>query len=116
MRLTQQYRAHGMELESGRTRSFTGPFIEGIPRFPKVIVSLGPKPNLFSELATWRRALGTDDLLRAKTLEEATAQLTAMLRNKRMLLIIDDVWESEHAVPLKVGGRGCAILITTREN
>ncbi len=78
--------------------------------------SLGPKPNLFSELATWGRALGTDDLLRAKTLEEATAQLTAMLRNKRMLLIIDDVWESEHAVPFKVGGRGCATLITTREN
>jgi len=78
--------------------------------------SLGPKPNLFSELATWGRALGTDDLLRAKTLEEVTAQLTAMLRNKRMLLIIDDVWESEHAVPFKVGGRGCATLITTREN
>ncbi len=78
--------------------------------------SLGPKPNLFSELAAWGRALGTDDLLRAKTLEEATAQLTAMLRNKRMLLIIDDVWESEHAVPFKVGGRGCATLITTREN
>jgi hypothetical protein len=76
--------------------------------------SLGPKPNLFSELATWGRALGTDDLLRAKTLEEATAQLTAMLRNKRMLLIIDDVWESEHAVPFKVGGSGCATLITTR--
>lgn len=78
--------------------------------------SLGPKPNLFSELATWGRALGTDDLLRVKTLEEATAQLTALLRNKRMLLIIDDVWESEHAVPFKVGGRGCATLITTREN
>lgn len=78
--------------------------------------SLGPKPNLFSELATWGRALGTDDLLRAKTLEDATAQLTAMLRNKRMLLIIDDVWEPEHAVPFKVGGRGCATLITTRAN
>jgi hypothetical protein len=78
--------------------------------------SLGQKPNLFSELAMWGRALGTDDLLRAKTLEEATTQLTAMMRNKRMLLIIDDVWESEHAVPFKVGGRGCATLITTREN
>ncbi len=78
--------------------------------------SLGPRPNLFSELATWGRALGTDDLLRAKTLEEATAQLTAMLRNKRMLLIIDDVWESEHVVPFEVGGRGCATFITTREN
>ena len=79
-------------------------------------VSLGPKPDLFSELAAWGRALGTDDLLRAKTLEEASAQLAARLRNKRRLLIIDDVWEAEHAVPFKVGGRGCATLITTREN
>lgn len=79
-------------------------------------VSLGPKPSLFSELATWGRALGTEDLLRARTLEEASAQLAALLRNKRMLLIVDDVWEPEHAMPFKVGGRGCAMLITTRAN
>ncbi len=78
--------------------------------------SFGPQPKLFSELAAWGRALGNDDLLRATTLEEASAQLAALLRNKRMLLIIDDVWEAEHAVPFKVGGRGCATLITTREN
>jgi hypothetical protein len=79
-------------------------------------VSLGTKPDLFSELAAWGRALGTDELLRVKTLEEASAQLAAMLRNKRRLLIIDDVWEAEQAVPFKVGGRGCATLITTRES
>jgi hypothetical protein len=79
-------------------------------------VSLGPKPDLFSELAAWGRALGNNELLRTRTLEEASAQLAAMLRNKRRLLIIDDVWEAEHAVPFKVGGRGCATLITTREN
>ena len=79
-------------------------------------VSLGPKPDLFSGLAAWGRALGTDELMRAKTLEEASAQLAAMLRHKHRLLIIDDVWEAEHAVPFQVGGRGCATLITTREN
>ncbi len=52
--------------------------------------------------------------MRAKTLEEAMAQLTGLLRNKRMLLIVDDVWEQEHAMPFKVGGSGCAMLITTR--
>jgi hypothetical protein len=31
-----------------------------------------------------------------------------------MLLIVDDVWEPEHATPLLVGGRDCAVLITTR--
>lgn len=91
---------------------------EVMSAFPDGVLwtSLGPNPNLFSELATWGRALGTDDLLRAKTLEEATAQLTAMLRNKRMLLIVDDVWQPEHAVPFKVGGHGCAMLVTTRVN
>ncbi len=79
-------------------------------------VSLGPTPNLLFELATWGRALSTDDLLQTRTVEEASAQLAAMLRNKRMLLIVDDVWESEHATPFKVGGRGCAMLITTRAN
>ena len=76
--------------------------------------SLGPDPDLLDELATWGRALGAADHVRVKTLEEVTAQLTAMLRNKRMLLIVDDVWQPEHAIPFKVGGRECAMLITTR--
>ena len=79
-------------------------------------VSLGQNPSVLSELATWGRALGIDDLLRAHTVEEASTQLTALLRTKHMLLIVDDVWEPEHAAPFKVGGRGCALLITTRIN
>lgn len=79
-------------------------------------ISLGPNPSLLSELATWGRAMGTDELLQAKTVEEASAQLAALLRNKRMLLIIDDVWKPRHARPFLVGGRGCAMLVTTRVN
>lgn len=77
-------------------------------------VSLGQEPNLMSEIAAWGRALGTDELLRALSLEEASAQLRALLRHRTALLIIDDVWESEHAVPFNVGGRACATIITTR--
>ncbi len=77
--------------------------------------SLGPDPSLFSALATWSRALGADDL-RAQSLEEASAHLAALLRAKRMLLVVDDVWQPEHARPFAVGGRGCATLITTRSN
>ena len=79
-------------------------------------VSLGQTPSLLSELAAWGRALGTDDLLKAKTVEEASARLAAFLLNRRMLLIVDDVWKPEHAIPFKIGGQGCAILITTRDN
>lgn len=86
--------------------------------FPNGVLwtSLGPQPSILSELTAWGRALGTEDLLSAKTSEEASAQLTALLREKRMLLIVDDVWKSEHAIPFKVGGRECAMLITTRAN
>ncbi len=76
--------------------------------------SLGPTPNLLSNLGAWGRALGVDSLLRTDTMNEVAAQLAALLRNKRILLIVDDVWETEHAMPFKVGGRECAMLITTR--
>ena len=78
--------------------------------------SLGPKPNLFSELAAWGRALGDDTFPRARSLDESSAKLAALMRDERRLLIIDDVWEAEHAVPFSVGGRSCATLITTRDN
>ncbi len=78
--------------------------------------SLGLEPNILSEMATWGRALGTDEILKAKSVEEAQNLLAGLLRNKRMLLIIDDVWKTEDAFPFKVGGVGCATLITTRRD
>ena len=90
------------------------PDIEKI--FPDGVLwtSLGQDPNILSEMATWGRALGTDDILKAKSVEEAQNLLAGLLRNKRMLLIIDDVWKAEDVFPFKVGGLGCATLITTR--
>jgi transcriptional regulator with XRE-family HTH domain len=76
--------------------------------------SLGQTPDLLAVLAGWGRALGADDVGRAETIEEACNQLTALLRTRRRLLIVDDVWQAEHAVPFRVGGRGCATLFTTR--
>lgn len=85
--------------------------------FPQGVLwtALEQKPNVLSEMAAWGRALGTDEILRAPTQKEATAQLAALLRRRRMLLIVDDVWETEHAAPfLEVVGENCALLITTR--
>ncbi|MEN3334333.1 MAG: hypothetical protein V7641_3698 [Blastocatellia bacterium] len=77
--------------------------------------SLEKHPNLLSEFARWGRALGTDDILRAPTLKEATARLADLLRHRRMLLIVDDVWYTEHAVPfMEIMGKECALLVTTR--
>jgi hypothetical protein len=85
-------------------------------RFPDGVLwtSLGQEPNILSEMAAWGRALGTEEVLKAKSVDEAQALLAGLLRDKRMLLIIDDVWKAEDAVPFKVGGAGCATLITTR--
>lgn len=91
---------------------------EVIEAFPDGILwtSLGKKPNLLSEVAIWGRALGTDNLLRTPTLKEAITQLSALLQKRRMLLLVDDVWEAEHAAPFqKARGNECALLITTRE-
>lgn len=76
--------------------------------------SLGDHPDVLSEMATWGRALGTEEILKAKSIEDAQTILAGLLRNKRMLLIIDDVWNANDAIPFKAGGVGCAILITTR--
>jgi len=78
--------------------------------------SLGQKPDVLSELATWGRAVGTDDLLRCRDLPEATKRLAGLLWNKRILLIVDDAWEVVHVLPFQVGGAGCAMLVTTRVN
>jgi hypothetical protein len=86
-------------------------------RFPQGVLwtSLEQKPNVLSEMARWGRVLGTDEILRAPTLKEATAQLAGLLRHRRMLLIVDDVWEVAHALPFtKVLGEQCALLATTR--
>lgn len=47
-------------------------------------------------------------------MEEISTKLSALLRDLRMLLIIDDVWQTEHAMPFQIGGRNCATLFTTR--
>src|SRR5690606_17586246 len=38
------------------------------------------------------------------------------LRNHRILIIVDDVWEIDHFMPLKVGGAASRMLVTTRLN
>lgn len=77
--------------------------------------SMGPDPKLIQEMAAWGRALGTDDILRAPTLKEATTRLSGLLRQKRLLMVVDDVWEVEHVAPFaQARGNDCALLVTTR--
>jgi tetratricopeptide (TPR) repeat protein len=87
-------------------------------RFPDGILwaSLGENPSMLSQIAAWAEALSLSEPGRTGTIEEISAQLTAVLRDKRMLLIVDDVWRAEHATPFRVGGQMCAMVVTTRLN
>lgn len=75
--------------------------------------SLGQKPNLLDELSGWLRALGakTSDVTSP---QDASRMLAELLRDRRMLLIVDDVWNQNDALQFCRGGRECAILVTTR--
>jgi DNA-binding SARP family transcriptional activator len=86
--------------------------------FPDGILwaSLGESPNLLSELSVWAAALGLNQAGNEQKPEAIKAQLVTALRDRRMLLIVDDVWQIEHAALFKVGGQMCATVMTSRLN
>jgi hypothetical protein len=78
-------------------------------------ISLEQKPNVITEMARWGRALGSEEILKAPTVREATAQLAALLSERSMLLIVDDVWETGHAAAFTdAAGEQCSVMVTTR--
>lgn len=77
-------------------------------------VTLGQEPELLELLSQWIQALG-DSSFRTTSIEAASSQLRLLLQDKKILLILDDVWESDHAELFRVGGVGCRVLMATRE-
>jgi transcriptional regulator with XRE-family HTH domain len=77
-------------------------------------ISLGQAPNLLAGLQAWYQAVCPDRTDDAYDLRWLSGALAAELRYKRMLLIIDDVYDEEHAAPFLVGGRRCATIVATR--
>jgi DNA-binding SARP family transcriptional activator len=91
--------------------AIAGAFPDGV-----LWTSLGETPDLLAELVVWAEALHLISPGQVPQLETISAQLTAVLRDKRLLLIVDDIWHVEHAAPFKVGGRACALVMTSRLN
>ncbi|MGW7197326.1 NB-ARC domain-containing protein [Streptomyces chryseus] len=74
---------------------------------------LGAADRVRSELGKWAREVDEEpDPL--WPVEQLSARLGAVLRDRRMLLVVDDVVESRDAVPFLVGGPRCATVVTTR--
>lgn len=78
--------------------------------------SLGQEPDLLGEMTKWGRWLGSDDLYRAESFKEATSFLRTLLRERKLVIVLDDVWEAGHAAVFqRACGPACTIVATTRE-
>ncbi|MEO1390281.1 MAG: NB-ARC domain-containing protein [Cyanobacteria bacterium J06634_6] len=78
--------------------------------------SLGKQPDLTSLLMGWIQGLNDYNfkLIGSDAVQMATLHLRSLLRNRKVLLVVDDVWEVEHLKPFLVGGPDCRLLFTTR--
>ena len=77
-------------------------------------VQLGPNPNIDDALRRWGQALKLPaDRLSPKA--TACDAIRRELRQRRALLIIDDVWTADHALTFLLGGAQMAAVVTTRE-
>ncbi|MEA5599278.1 NB-ARC domain-containing protein, partial [Rivularia sp. UHCC 0363] len=76
--------------------------------------TLGQKPDLLPLLSSWILALG-DNNYKPIQPDDAKRHLQTLLYDKKVLLVVDDVWNPEHVEYFQVGGAGCRVLITTRE-
>jgi hypothetical protein len=77
--------------------------------------SLDQKPSIITIMAEWGKFLGRHDLLRHTSKNQVAEQILSLLHNKRMLLIVDDVWEEEHGNFFRrAQAQGCGLIFTTR--
>lgn len=74
---------------------------------------LGTNARPMDHLQRWGSLLGitTTGLLR---IEEWAKAIKHAIGTRRMLIILDDVWQAEDVMALQVGGPYCAHLVTTR--
>ena len=83
--------------------------------YPDVLWATVTDPvRVRSQVFGWARFLGIPGDRVGTSLTEVTEQLRALVGERRMLIVIDDVWRSEHALPFRIGGPRSATLITTR--
>ncbi|HEY0753028.1 MAG TPA: NB-ARC domain-containing protein [Ktedonobacteraceae bacterium] len=89
-----------------------------IASFPDGIfwLELGEQPPRTLEILNRLLPVLGDTQPEAILLDEARARWQAALASKTCLLVIDDVWQQEHLLPLLEGGPRCRRLITTRND
>ncbi len=76
--------------------------------------TLGQWPDHDATLRLWTSALEVQELRDVRAIEHRAMHLAAALYDRRVLLIVDDVWSLYDGRLLALGKRGSAVLITTR--
>ncbi|MDA0244313.1 MAG: NB-ARC domain-containing protein [Chloroflexi bacterium] len=78
---------------------------------------LGPQPDTAALLSSWAAALDikTAQLAQKWTAADRAALLQRELSQRRMLLIVDDVWSEATAEQFRLGGANCVHLLTSRQ-
>jgi hypothetical protein len=84
-------------------------FVDGV-----LWVSLGQDPRLIRELTNWCGVLGQLSVVKVEGVDKASELLRTSLRGRRILLIIDDIWDVAHAAAFNVGYSECGVVMTTR--
>ncbi|MCB2160558.1 hypothetical protein KQH40_00570 [bacterium] len=85
--------------------------------FPDGILwtSLGPKPTVRLIQEEWGRALGID-LYPERDEKACQTRLLDFLYSKRVLLIVDDVWDTIQGNYFQIAGSRSRLVFTTRES
>ncbi len=87
-------------------------------QFPDGVLwaGLGRQPDILALLSTWATAIDIPqvEIARLTNIETWAQAIHTAIGMRRMLLVIDDAWQVEAALTLKLGGSNCAHLVTTR--
>jgi len=77
---------------------------------------IGQEGDVLSHLGKWGALLGISqyDMARLTNIEDKAKAIQAAIGMQKMLLVIDDIWETKKGLDFKLGGPNCVHLITTR--
>ena len=76
--------------------------------------SLGRQADVMSTLGNWAAALGLDNSQLVEV-EQRKQAVRWAIGQRKLLLIIDDVWEPDAAEAMRCGGPNCVHLLTSRD-
>ena len=93
----------------------TDPDIQAAFKDGVIPIPIGPNRDVGPLLAGLGMHLAIENIPTDTSIEGAVGHLNAWSKSRRILLILDDVWDADHVLPfLKALGNECALVFTTR--